>query len=174
MDVSLHSLKREIKSLVKSKEKVVIGIDGQSFSGKTTLTEFLCKTFPQFKHISLDEYMTDAQTRIAACKDVEKRKVLFKYWYDSEKIKNIKTEGPVIIEGIFLLTAFIDAVFDYRLIVTPRENLKELRIKKLMQINNLLSTGEAGALDDMYEKSWQKYEKDFDIYHTGVSIDVSA
>jgi len=167
MQIDLAKLESDIEALLKKKPKAVIGIDGEVFSGKTTLTRHLGKRFG-LKVVPLDSYLSDPKTRMDAFLDKERRGRLFEYWFDRVKVKDIFLDADtghqaVIIDGTFLLAAIERKFLDVLILVSSRAGLKEERIRRMMENNSLLSPEEATVLDDIYEGSWGAYLKEFNV-----------
>jgi len=158
MKINFSEFNRKMRQIVVSGKKVVVGIDGECFSGKTTLARYICERFPDFIRISLDEYLEPAQVRIDACKNKIQRKMMFEHWYDKEQLHNlvVPKNSNVVIEGMFLMTALPRDNFDMVFVVV-RDNLKQGRINRLLKRNNILSMEEAMALDDANEETWSNY-----------------
>ncbi len=160
--MDLAGFEREIRRMASSGKKLLIGIDGESFAGKTMLAKHLCEAFSGWKRISLDAYISEPKVRIDAFRTAAGRKMLPERWYDQKRLDEVAlpADSSVVVEGTFLLAALPPERFDAIFLLT-RPDIEEKRVAGLRRQNILLSEEEARALDGAYGEAWQAYKAGF-------------
>jgi uridine kinase len=134
----------QIEEWLQKKSKIVIGIDGNSGVGKSTLSFSLSKTFPDSCRLSVDLYKTGGAELLDKCLDSKDPYLFFtKDYFDysllakhiisfkNSRIKNpinFKIGGKDIIVDLNKQVLFVDGVFLYNNYISNHVDKKILLV----------------------------------------------
>lgn len=149
----LNEISNKIKTLLKSKTLVLVGIDGRGGAGKTTLALLIKEQFPGTKIITTDDFYNEEINKID--ENIIKEKLLdpfskglpatyIEFDGKARKPRTVEPKGIIIIEGVYSTHSLIENYYDLAIwIESSVENVNN-RVKKR---------------DGYYDKGWEKFHR---------------
>jgi uridine kinase len=131
----IHALVQEINRISRSKDGVLIAIDGVGGAGKTTLAEFLRKNLQHCSIVQLDDFYSPSlqaadlprlkeQVLLPLQNHQEARYRIYEWKTDAFSDWHIlKPEGIIIFEGVYALDKNIRDCFDLKIWIDYPANL---------------------------------------------------
>ncbi len=144
------------------KNKYIIGIDGKSGTGKTSLSKYLKEKYGDIKILHLDNFRNFSKSDfLNITKNEESIELFLDKYYDQEKVKKeieCFKEKIIIIEGCFIKKIEIDIDLYKR--IDEYDSYKVNILLRLKNKNKGLTDEEAIAYLSVWDKIWTYYKND--------------
>ena len=141
----------------------IIGFEGSSGSGKTSLIEVLYKKYPVYTIIRMDDFLYPFSERLKHLVEIKDKVIPYKkYWYDSYKIlnfiKNHKTSQLIIVEGLFIKWVIGDLIDKTIRIELENDLLEERRDKKIHKLYSSSGAKKMKLFYKLCDQAWDNYK----------------
>ena len=156
----------------KKNNKIIIGIDGASGVGKTTISKLLKEKDKNIEILHTDDFQNNIKEKISIFKKLNKKSEIYqKGWFDSDKIKkeieyfkNNSKNKILLIDGIFLLNNNIFGNYIDKIIyIKMNEELLKKRKLDRLKINKLDKKENYLLFSELLDVSWKNYMKESNI-----------